>query len=158
MIKKLAAMAIVIALPFQAYAEKLDKRAGYYYPPITSEEIFDRTIAKAPKASSAVRTAFVTEITKSQLSARTEPRFVVFTKGSQSEHLIVIAVDDEIFGTLFRARAVMAQFSSKARSTPFFKKHGIQFDATWYDLAKILGFEDIVLSDGKSWAHRVTIE
>jgi len=147
---------ILLMFPLSAYAE--DRRVGYYYPPITSEEVFDRTLAKAPKAIGAVRTAFVTELTKSQMKSPSKPRIAVFAKGGKKQHMIVIALDDEIFETLFRARAVMAQMTSQARTTPFFQKNGIQFGATWYDLAKILGFEDIVISDGKTWSHKINIE
>jgi len=146
----------LLIFPLNAYAD--DRRVGYYYPPITSEEVFDRTIAKAPKAIAPVRTAFITEVTKSQLKAPTKPRISIFAKGGEKQHLIVIGLDNEIFDTLFRARAVMAQLTSHARTTPFFKKNGIQFDATWFDLAKILGFEDIVISDGKTWSHKVVIK
>jgi len=156
MVRSFIAGLILLMFPLNAYAE--DRRAGYYYPAITSEEVFDRTLAKAPKAVGPVRTAFVTEFTKSQLKSPAKPRISVFAKGSNKDHLIVIALDDEIFDTLFRARAVMAQMTSQARTTPFFQKNGIQFGATWYDLAKILGFKDIVLSDGKTWAHKVIIK
>lgn len=156
MLRKFIVALVLLIFPLNAYAE--DRRVGYYYPPITSEEVFDRTIARVPDAIPPVRTAFVTEVTKSQLKSPTKPRIAIFAKGGEKQHLIVVALDDEVFSTLFRARAVMAQLTSHARTTPFFKKNGIQFDATWFDLAKILGFEDIVISDGKTWSHKVVIE
>lgn len=156
MVRKFIVGLLLLMFPLNAYAE--DRRVGYYYPPITSEEVFDRTLASAPKAIGSVRTAFITEVTKNQLKSPSKPRISIFAKGSKKQHLIVVALDDEVFDTLFRARAVMAQLTSHARTTPFFKKNGIQFDATWYDLAKILGFEDIVLSDGKTWSHKVAIK
>ncbi len=156
MLRNLLAGIILTVFPLAAFAE--DRREGYYYPPITSEEVFDRKIAGVPKAVGAVRTAFITEITQGQLRSPTKPRIAIFGKGGETQHLIIVALDDEVFGTLFRARGVMAQLTAHARTTPFFKKNGIQFAATWFDLAKILGFEDIVLTDGKSWAHRINIE
>jgi len=156
MVRNFIAALILVVAPLSANAE--DRREGYYYPPITSEEVFDRTIAKAPEAIAPVRTAFITEVTKSQLKSPSKPRISIFAKGGEKQHLIVVALDDEIFDTLFRARAVMAQLTSHARTTPFFKKNGIQFNATWFDLAKILGFEDIVISDGKTWSHKVVIK
>ena len=156
MIRKFIVGLFLLMLPLNAYAE--DRRVGYYYPRITSEEVFDRTIAKVPDAIPPVRTAFITEVTKSQLKSPTKPRIAIFAKGGKKQHLIVVALDDEVFSTLFRARAVMAQLTSHARTTPFFKKNGIQFDATWFDLAKILGFKDIVISDGKTWSHKVAIQ
>ena len=155
MFRKLIAAALLSTLPLAAAAE--DRREGYYYPPVTSEEVFDRTIGSAPKAIPAIRTAFITEITKGQLATPTKPRIAIFSKGGEAQHMIVVALDDDVFSTLFRARAIMAQLTSTARTTPFFKKNGIQFNGTWFDLAKLLGFEDIVLTDGKSWSHKIII-
>ncbi|MEO0819456.1 MAG: hypothetical protein AAF074_03425 [Pseudomonadota bacterium] len=131
---------------------------GYYYPPITSEERFSRTLTGVPPAARPVRVGFVVQITKAQLEAPETPRFVIFAKGKEAEHMIIVALDDEVFRTLYRARAVLAQLTSNARGTDFFKQSGIQNVATWFDLAKLLGFEDIVISDGDSWSHRVILE
>jgi len=69
MLRNFIALIILVVFPLNAFAEETDRRVGYYYPPITSEEVFDRTIAQAPKAAPAIRTAFVTELTKSQLDS-----------------------------------------------------------------------------------------
>jgi len=97
-------------------------------------------------------------VTKGQLASPTKPRIAIFGKGSETQHMIIVALDGEVFKTLFRARAVLAQMTSTARTTPLFRKNGIQFDATWFDLAKILGFEDIILTDGANWSHKVVIQ
>ncbi len=138
-----------------AFAE--DPREGYYYPPITSEEVFVRSINAPPPASRPIRVGFVTEITKAQLAAPESPRFVIFSKGAEAQHLIIVGLDDDVFKTLYRARAVMAQLTSNARGTAFFRKNNLDVVATWYDLAKMLGFEDIVISDGQNWSHRVSL-
>ncbi len=105
-----------------------------------------------------MRINFITEVTKAQLAAPETPRFAVFAKGDDAEHMIIIALDDEIFRTLYRARAVLAQLTSNARGTKFFVDANLQFTATWFDLAKMLGFHDIVISDGGTWSHRITLE
>jgi len=135
-----------------------DPRAGYYYPPITSEETFEREISGTPTADRAVRAEFIIEVTKAQLAAPDNPRFVIFAKGHDAEHMIIVALDDDVFRTLFRARAVLAQLTANARGTAFFRKANIQFVATWFDLAKMLGFADIVISDGTTWSHRVALD
>ncbi|MEM6489785.1 MAG: hypothetical protein AAF677_16190 [Pseudomonadota bacterium] len=130
----------------------------YYYPAITSDEVFARDIApNAPQASRAVRVSFITELTKAQLAAPESPRFVVFAKGAQAEHMIIVALDDQVFRTIYRARALLAQLTSNARATPFFQKNGLAVHATWFDMAKLLGFDDIVISDGDTWAHRIVL-
>ena len=131
---------------------------SYYYPPVNSEEVFARDLAAAPPAGRSVRVGFTTQITKAQLEAPESPRFVIFAKGDEAQHMIIVALDDDIFKTIYRARAVLAQLTSNARRTDFFINSNIQNHATWFDLAKLLGFEDLVISDGATWSHRVLFE
>lgn len=149
-------LAWVLLLATPALAES-DHRAGYYYPAITSDEYFERSFQNTPPADREVRINFVTQITKAQLDAPEPPRFSIFAKGNDAEHMIIVALDDQIFRTLYRARAQLAQLTSNARGTDFFINNNIQFSATWFDLAKLLGFEDIVISDGVVWSHKILL-
>jgi hypothetical protein len=128
---------------------------GYYYPRVGTEEVFSRQLGPTPPAGRAVRVTFTTQITSAQLAAPESPRFVIFAKGDEAQHMIIVALDDEIFRTIYRARAVLAQLTSNARRTDFFVNSGIETHATWFDLAKLLEFEDVVISDGATWSHRV---
>ncbi len=130
---------------------------SYYYPPVNSEEVFTRQLGVTPLADRIVRVGFTTQITKAQLAAPESPRFVIFAKGGEAQHLIIIALDDQVFKTIYRARAVLAQLTSNARGADLFVKE-IEDYATWFDLANLLGFEDLVISDGATWSHRVIFE
>jgi hypothetical protein len=130
---------------------------SYYYPPVNSEEVFARKIAAAPLTDRAVRVGLITQITKAQLAAPESPRYVIFAKGDEAQHMIIVALDDEIFKTIYRARAVLAQLTSNARGADLFVNE-IQDYATWFDLANLLGFKDLVISDGATWSHRVNFE
>lgn len=132
-----------------------DGRAGYYYPPVTSSEVFERTLAPTPDANRAVRIGFVTQVTQQQLQSPATPRYVMFAKGGDADEMIVVALDDEVFASLFRARAVMAQLSAPARQTAFFVEKRMADVATFYDMLKIMGFTSLTLSDGVSWTHQV---
>lgn len=138
-------------------AQSEDRREGYNYPPVLSEEVFIREIATPPSSNRAVRTNFINEITRAQLAAPANPRIAIFAKGKDAEHMVIIALDDEIFRTLYRARAQLAQLTANARGTDFFKAENLQFTATWFDLAKLMGFVDIVISDGDAWSHRIIL-
>lgn len=135
-----------------------DARAGYYYPPVTSVETFERTLAATPAANRAVRIGFVTQVTQQQLQAPSTPRYVIFAKGGEATEIIVVALDDQVFATLFRARAIMAQLSAPARQTAFFVEQNLADVATFYDMLKIMGFESLTLSDGVTWTHQVTFK
>lgn len=145
--------AACLTLPTLAAAE--EKYVGYYYPEITSEETFARVITPGPTPTPEVRADFVTSITKAQLAAPESPRFVIFEKGDASEHLVIVALDDDVFSTLYRARALMAQLTSNFRGTEFFRTQGLAAAGTFYDMIQLLQFETLVISDGETWSHQV---
>ena len=91
MTRILIAAIIAVSLGGAAWAAGKD---SYYYPPVTSEEVFVRDLAVAPPAGRAVRVGFTTQITKAQLAAPESPRFVIFAKGDEAQHMIIIALDD----------------------------------------------------------------
>lgn len=153
-----ASLAVLVAASFGLSGAVAQEREGYYYPEIASEEVFKRDMIEGPPADREVRVRFITQITKAQLAAPENPPFVIFEKGAESQHMIIVALNDEVFRTLHRARAVLAQLTANARGTEFFRESGVDIRATWFDLAKMLGFEDVVISDGHSWSHRVILE
>ncbi len=133
-----------------------DRYEGYYYPQITSTESFTRLIREAPGSSKAVRVEFVTNLTAAQLAAPESPRFVFFAKGDDAKHLTVIALDDDVFSTIYRARAVLAQMTSNLRNNDFFRQQDLQLVVTFYDLLQFMEFDTLVISDGETWAHEVS--
>jgi len=146
---------LLVGVHAQAASHASDRHEGYYYPAITSEETFSRVIAAAPPSTQAVRSTFVTSITKAQLEAPESPRFVIFEKGSNSEKLIIVALDSEVFKTLYRARALMAQVTANMRGTEFFRQQNLHLQGTFYDMLQIMQFESLVVSDGETWSHKV---
>ncbi|WP_299724412.1 hypothetical protein [uncultured Tateyamaria sp.] len=154
MIRTIAAILTVMAATM---AGAQDRYEGYYYPEITSIEDFTRVIREAPNSGKDVRVGFVTNLTVAQLAAPESPRFVFFAKGADARHLNVIALDDDVFATLFRARAVLAQMTSNMRNNEFFRQQNLETVATFYDLLQFMDFDTLVISDGKTWAHQVNL-
>jgi hypothetical protein len=138
------------------FAQTIDTNEGYYYPKVTSQEAYNRVLVTSPKADKDVRIGFATSITKAQLAAPESPRFVIFAKGTDAEKLIIIALDDEIFRTLYRARALLAQLTSNLRGNNFLGKQGLKDEGTFYDLLQLMQFKTLVISNGDTWAHKVT--
>ena len=151
MIRILTFILCLAALPVAAE----DKYEGYYYPPVTSTEVFDRVVRAPGVATKEVRIDFLTQLTKAQLAAPSAPQYAFFAKGAGASKLIVVGLEDDTFKTLYRARGVMAQMTANVRSSPIFRGQNLQFLATFYDLLQILEFDSLVLTDGESWAHRV---
>jgi len=156
-------MRIMIALFFicsanMAMAQSIDTYEKYYYPKITSQEVFSRVLLIPPKSDKDVRIGFATSITQAQLAAPESPRFVIFAKGKEAKKLIIIALDDNIFKTLYRARALLAQLTSNLRGNKFLSKQNLTDEGTFYDLLQLMQFESLVISDGETWSHEVVFE
>lgn len=148
-------IAFVFAVLLMAPAWADDRYEGYYYPEVASEETFDRVVRASQGAGKAVRIDFVNVLTTAQLEAPESPRFVFFTKGEASKTLILVALDDEVFSTIFRARAILAQLTVSVRKGGFFREEELQYVATFYDLLQLMQFDELIISDGQNWAHRV---
>ena len=135
-----------------------DRHAGYYYPEAKTEETYTARSRTLPDSDRDRRLAFIVGF-MGQLGKDPAPlRFAVFAKGGEAEKLIIVALDDQIFSTLFRARAVLAVLTAQVRASPLFAELGVQNLFTFYDLAKFIGFKRITISNGRDWAHRVWIK
>ncbi|MEM6888679.1 MAG: hypothetical protein AAF636_11125 [Pseudomonadota bacterium] len=132
-----------------------ERYVGYYYPDITSEETFDRVVRNGQAAGKAVRIDFINVITTAQLDSPESPRFVFFAKGSDSKTLILTALDDEVFSTLYRARAILAQLTVSVRRGAFFREEELEYVATFFDLLQLMQFDELLITDGETWTHRV---
>jgi hypothetical protein len=151
-------VAIVLIAGWSAVAEAGGRHAGYYYPPPESTEIYTARSKILAEADRKLRIAFVTGITN-QLAARPyPPTAAIFAKGEHAEKLIIIALEDGRIDTLFRARAIFANMTAAARVMPLFEERGVEDWFTFFDLAKMLGFEQITISDGRDFAHQVKFE
>ncbi|HEY9539239.1 MAG TPA: molybdopterin-guanine dinucleotide biosynthesis protein A [Kiloniellaceae bacterium] len=134
-----------------------DRHAGYYYPEHGTPEVYDARAYTLPDASRKARIAFVTSITNEQNKAPYPPQAAIFAKGSEAEKLIIVALEDGRIDTIYRARAIFAQMTAVARLLPAFSQLGVEDFYTFFDLAKMLGFEQITISNGRDFAHQVLI-
>ncbi|HCH57125.1 MAG TPA: hypothetical protein DEV64_08545 [Rhodospirillaceae bacterium] len=63
-----------------------------------------------------------------------------------------------MLATPFRARAVLATLTLRVRAWSLFAELSVHNLFTFYDLAKLLGFKQITLSDGRNWSHRIKLK
>jgi hypothetical protein len=55
-------------------------------------------------------------------------------------------------------RALLANLTAVSRVTPFFRENTLPEYATFFDLLKLLGFEQLTVTDGVALTHQVIIE
>ncbi|HZS83658.1 MAG TPA: molybdopterin-guanine dinucleotide biosynthesis protein A [Stellaceae bacterium] len=152
-----AASAAQPAKPAHAAADQ-SRHEGYYYPKITSREVYHAQTKPLAQMDRAARLLFVASVTKEQTETGYAPRYVMFAKGDGAEKLIIVGLDDSALATIYRARAVMAALSSLARLAPMLKDADLDDQLNFYDLARLIGFKEITISDGRAFTHRVALE
>ncbi len=151
----LLAAGLLLATP-AARAE--DRHEGYYYPQVTSSEVYHSRIKTLPDSDRTRRIGFVTGVTTGQTERPYAPITAMFAKGNEAEKLILIGLQNGPLDTLYRARAVLAMLTATARTTAVFRDLDPQAQYTFLDLLKLLGFNQITVSDGRTWAHRIDID
>jgi len=89
---------------------------------------------------------------------RHAPGFAIYAKGDEAQKLIISATGDDRFNTLFRMRALLAVLTSQARGSDLFQSAQVHDLFTFLDLLRLIGFEQLTVTDGKSFAHQFHIE
>ncbi|HUN53397.1 MAG TPA: hypothetical protein VMU42_19870 [Candidatus Sulfotelmatobacter sp.] len=168
----LAAVAIAIGTILPAVAGAADKdqenppnvvnseesQNGYYYPELTSREVYTSRATPAADVTRATRLAFVTTLTQQQLGKPYAPTYAIFAKGNDAEKLIIVSLGDNGFRTVYQARALLAQLTAVVRTTPLVRELKVDDIFTFFDLARLLGFTEITISDGETFAHQIKLE
>jgi hypothetical protein len=138
--------------------EEKSGHEGYYYPKPQTLEHFVSSAITLPESDKVRRQAFVIGMTKQLLDGKYAPGFAVFAKGDQSEKLIIVGMIDGQLNTIYRARALLAELTTIARSTPFFQQNTQPEQSTFFDFMKLLGFHQVTITDGRVFSHQVIVD
>lgn len=153
----LAAAAAAVVTVAGAVAQEKDRHAGYYYPPVTVTEAYQPEATTVAGATRARRVGLIAAITNKATANAYAPTYVMFAKGSEAEKLIIIGMGDYV-SNIYQARALLAQLTAQARFTEIFKEVDTEHRLTFLDLLKMLGFEQVTVSDGKSFTLQIAIK
>lgn len=134
-----------------------DRHAGYYYPEPLSTEVYRSEVPGIPGANRERRIGFIVTIITAMFEKPYPPRVAIFAKGEEAEKLLIIALENGVLDTIYRARAFLAALTSLARGTPIFKQVG-PAELNFFDLLKMLGFRQLTISDGVAFSHQVKVE
>ena len=148
---------VLLAAAGPAAAQEKDRHAGYYYPPATVSEAYQAEATTFADANRVRRIGFITIIVTKSLGASYPPPYMMFVKGDQAEKLIIIGMGDYL-ANVYQARGLLAQLTAQARTTEVFKEVDPEFRLTFLDLLKMLGFEQVTVSDGKTYTLQIAIK
>jgi hypothetical protein len=145
-------------LTFVTAASADDRHAGYYYPTPGTIETYISRAKSLQGIERRQRIGFVVGFTQALTSQPYAPPYAVFVKGDEAEKLIIVGYHDGELDTIYRARALLAQLTSTARTMPALRERNVDDFFTFLDFLKLMGFDQITVSDGKNFAHQVLIQ
>jgi hypothetical protein len=152
----LAVAGLVAALAGPAAAQ--EGHAGYYYPdPQTREEYVSRARMMID-ADRSRRLQFTQALTLGQLERPYPPPFAIFAKGDEAEKLIIVSMTAGYADTLYRMRGFLALLTHVSRESPLFTTFKVEEIFTFLDLLKLLGFQQLTVTDGDRFAHQILLK
>ncbi len=135
-----------------------DRYVGYYYPKPTAVETYTSPMQTIAGAERAQRVQFATVVSQGTIQSAYRVPYSVFVKGEKADKMIIVGLQPGEMSTIFRARAILANMTTMSRLSPFFQERTIAEDANFFDLLKLLGFQQITISDGDKFTHQVNIK
>lgn len=132
--------------------------AGYYYPEPQSREEYVSRARNMLDADRSKRLQFVQALSLGQLERPYPPSFAIFAKGEEGEKLIIVSMTAGYADTLYRMRGFLALLTHVSRETPLFTSFKVEEIFTFLDLLKMLGFEQLTVTDGDRYAHQILIK
>lgn len=146
-----------LGMPISALTAERDRHAGYYYPIPATAEVYEARSVTLPDSTRKRRVLFVTELTNQMMDSPYPPPFALFAKGEDAQKMIITALYDGAYNSVYRMRGLLAQLTARARATPIFRDNEVEDRYTFFDLLKLLGFTRLTVTDGRSFAHRIQI-
>ena len=135
-----------------------DRYVGYYYPKPTATETYTSPMQTIAGAERAQRVQFATVVSQGTIQSAYRVPYSVFVKGEKADKMIIVGLQPGEMSTIFRARAILANMTTMSRLSPFFQERTIAEDANFFDLLKLLGFQQVTISDGDKFTHQVNIK
>ena len=134
-----------------------DRYVGYYYPKPTAIETYTSPMQTIAGAERAQRVQFATVVSQGTIQSAYRVPYAVFVKGEKADKMIIVGLQPGELGTVYRMRAILANMTTMSRLSPFFQERTVAEDANFFDLLKLLGFQQITITDGDKVTHQVDI-
>ena len=135
-----------------------DRYIGYYYPKLTSTEVYQSPMQTIAGMDRPQRIQFTTVVSQGTIQSAYRVPYAVFAKGGEADKMIIVGMQQGELNTVYRMRALLANMTTMSRLSPFFQERTVAEDATFFDLLKLLGFTQLTITDGDKLTHQVTIK
>jgi len=136
----------------------VDRHAEYYYPTVTSREIYRSRTATLGDNDRSRRVTFVTQFMAQAMSGSFAPGYAIFAKGEGAQKMIITATGTDRYTTLYQMRALLAVLTAQARRSELFRQARVEDVFTFLDLLQLIGFQQLTVTNGVDFAHQFMIE
>ena len=130
---------------------------GIFFPPVTSTDTPQIRFNQTLPVGAMERTFFSDQINLATTSGERMVPIVIQAVGDDQKTLVFVALESSDPMTPYIARAMLARMTSVMRFAPALTEMGINQDMDIYNMAAILGFDRVVVSDGRSRSHMANI-
>jgi hypothetical protein len=103
------------------------------------------------------RQVFVDQINLATTSGERPIPIVAQAVGEERKTLLLMNVEAEEFLTPYIARAMLARMTSLVRFLPAISEMGLSAEFDIYNMGAVLGFDRIVITDGRSFSHEAVL-
>ncbi len=131
--------------------------AGKYYPQVSSVETPDIRFGKMAGIGPQERQFFIDQV---NLAASTPGRtfpIVAQAVGENRETLVFVYLDADDTMTPYLALGILARLTSVTRFAPAIAEMGLSSEFDIYNMAAVLGFARIIVTDGRDFAHEASL-
>ena len=132
---------------------------GYGYPkPAGSEVVSTIVNDDVPKPAFEVRVQAVTNITQNLAQRPYPPLALQWTEGDEHDIFVMMDTGSLNVNTVYKARALVKAMSSAIRNNQLFQQYGVESYASIFDLLKLAGFEQLVVTNGDDFSYAFIID
>lgn len=134
-----------------------DTGEGVYYPKVTISEQPEIRFGPILGAGPQERQFFVDQINRAATTSERDIALVVQAVGSGNQTLLFMPLGRDGTPTPYIAKAMLARMTSVLRFAPAITEMGISQEMDIYNMAAILGFERVVVTDGRAFSYQANV-
>lgn len=131
--------------------------AGTYYPAVTSRDAPDIRFVRMAGVGPQQREFFVDQINIAAVTPGRTMSIVAQAIGEDRDTLVILYLGDEGEMTPYLARGLLARMTSVTRSAPAIAGMGLSSEFDIYNMAAVLGFRRIIVTDGRDFSHQADL-
>lgn len=125
---------------------------GWFYPPVKATEVRPVRFGMMSGAGPAQRQYFTDRVNMETSGRGLTAPLVVQSVGEEHDVLVLMVSGFHEPLTPYISRGLLARMTSVVRFTPTITEMGLSQELDVYDVASVLGFKQIVVTDGRSAA------